>query len=690
MDERELLQVCAAEESNAVGYWDNTLSKDQDKALKYYFGEPFGDEREGFSQVVSQDVAEVIDWRLPSLLRIFASGDMIAEYEPTGIEDEAYAKQATEYANHIFKKDNGGFLVLHDWFKDALLSKVGVVKVWWDESVVKHPKETQTGLSVVAVDNLLNDEDVTVIGKDTEETADVVAFPDGLIYTIEIQRKETKGRVCIETVPPEEFLISKRARSLSSAAYTAHRTKKTVSDLIAMGFDRKKVEGLAPAEHDVPEDRERERYKDEDGVGREGVSIDKMMREVWLLEEYVRTDFDGDGYAELVQVFRVNTTILEHKAVDCHPWATICPYPMPHKFYGQSDAEKVMDLQRIKSALWRQTLDNLYLTNNPSTELPEQAERTDGSTLEALQNPVIGGIIPTRQPGMLNPIIVPFAAGHSYQMLEYSNTVREQRTGVSRFNQGLEADTLNKTATGIGKIMDASKDRTELIARIFAETGVAELFRKILKLTVKYQDRPRTIRLRNEWVEMDPRHWNADMDVTVNVGLGTGNKDQNLIHLENIFQKQVVLHESGKVPIEYPHVYETVAKMVENMGIPNPERFFPDPTRVPEQEPQPDPAMVQAQMELQLEQQKAQADIQIQREKHTAQIELEREKATAQARLAEQKAQFEARLAEQKMVFEQQLAREQMAFQQQMQVQNAAVNAEVKLQKNRPGGDLDK
>lgn len=690
MDDRTLLQILAAEEKSAVGYYDSTLSKEQRTAIDYYLGDLFGDERDGYSKVVSQDVAEVVDWRLPSLLRIFFAGDVVAEFEPSGPEDVEAAKQATEYIHYIFTKDNPGFQITHDWFKDALLSKVGVVKVWWDESEKKAPEETLTGLSVMQVQDLMNDDAVEIVGQNMTPTEFLEGFPDGLVYDLTIRRTKKTGKVCIEGVPPEEFLISRRAKTTDAAAYTAHRTRKTISDLIAMGFDRKTVMDLPIAAESHISDREDDRFEKEDPSGRVETTIDPMMREVWLLEEYVRTDYDDDGYAELRQVFRVDTKILEHAEVDCNPWAGLCPYPFPHKFYGQGDAEKVMDIQRIKSALWRQSLDNLYISNNPMMELPEAAERTDGSTMEALTNPQIGGVILTRAPGMLNPIALPFTASAAFTALEYADTVREQRSGVSRFNQGLEADTLNKTATGIGKIMDAGKDRTELIARIFAETGVKTLFRKILRLITKYQDKPRMIRLRNQWVEMDPRHWNADMDAMVNVGLGTGNKDQNLIHLESIFQKQALLHQSGQVPIEYPHVYETVSKMVENMGIKNPERFFPDPNVVGQQEEGPSPEQQRAMAELQIEQMKAQADIELQQQKAAAQLEIEREKAALQAQLAREKAAAEMMLARERMAFEQELAAQKIQTEAQLASYKATLDGEAKLSAYRPGGDLDK
>src|SRR5690606_11638341 len=227
-------------------------------------------------------------------------------------------------------------------FKDALLSKVGVVKVWWDESKIKHPRETLKGLSVVQVQELMNDPAVEILGQRTDPASDLMAFPDGLEYTLTVRRQETRGRVCIETVPPEEFLISRRSRNTWTAPYTAHRSRKTSSDLIAMGFDEEEVRKLPTADHAETEEREDNRFEDEDSAPRQGAALDPMMREVWLLEEYIRTDYDGDGYAELRKVFRVGTKILENVEVDCDPWATLCPYPFPHKFYGQGDADKVM------------------------------------------------------------------------------------------------------------------------------------------------------------------------------------------------------------------------------------------------------------------------------------------------------------------------------------------------------------
>jgi len=288
MDELEFIAMLQDEENGAVGFFNSEVAADQEKALRYYHGEAFGNEEEGHSSVISRDVASTIDGIMPDLIRVFVSGDNVVEFSPTKEGDEAFAEQATDYINHIFFKDNDGFSITHDWAKDGLLNKIGVVKAYWEESTVSQ-RETYAGLEEETL--LAFSDDVEIIEASTDD--------DSGLTDVTVIRSEDKGRVRIENIPPEEFLIQPGSRSIVDADYVAHKSQKTLSDLIEMGFDRDVVEGLSAGEsHDYFDGRASERYKDEDYFYG-GDSLDKAMRRVWVLEEYVRCDYDGDGVAEL-------------------------------------------------------------------------------------------------------------------------------------------------------------------------------------------------------------------------------------------------------------------------------------------------------------------------------------------------------------------------------------------------------
>ncbi len=666
MTDSELKAVLSAEIDDALGHLGGELSEQRRKALEYYLGEPFGNEIEGRSQVVSTDVADTVEWILPSLLKVFTAGDDVVRFEPTGPEDEAAAKQATEYVNWIFNRDNPGFLVLYTMFKDALLQKNGIAKVWWDEGR-EAVRETYLRKSAEEAQLILSDADVEPIEHREYEETGIVAGPEGLpieapvvYHDIVVKRMKDYGAVRIEPVPPEEFLISRRARSIEDAAFVAHRVRRTVSELVEMGYDSRTIErlgGEAPPDL-TGEAAARDFPGDSDGAA--ASELNQAMREVWITECYIKVDWDGDGIAERrkITVGGTGHRILDNEPFETVPFVSLTPILMPHRFFGLSVADLVMDLQLIKSTVLRQILDNLYLSNNGRHVISEQVNLDDMLTARP------GGIVRLKNGAMpgqghVLPLETPLVAAQAFPMLEYLDSIRENRTGVTRYNQGLHSDTLNKTASGIGQIMSAAQQRIELIARLFAETGVKELFRKILELVGKHQHRARIVRLRNRWVPMDPRQWKTTMDVSINVGLGTGNKDQMLMHLQSLLGMQVeAIRFQGGVSgplVTAQNVYNTLAKLVENAGLKSVDAFFTDPGHSPPRPPalpapRPDPQLLAAQQRarhdaarLQLEQQKVHADIALQQAKLQAEIAMKREELMAGIALKREELALRAR-----------------------------------------------
>jgi hypothetical protein len=496
----------------------------------------------------------------------------------------------------------------------------------------------------------------TVIGEEME-MPDGRIIPQTIIYDVKLRRTKTDGRINIENVPPEEFLISKRAKSLKDANFVSHRTTMTVSDLVAMGYDRDEVEAYAGVtDLDTSEERT-SRFEDLES-GSEFDSKDPAMRDVLVTESYIKADYDNDGVAELRRVITVGSGyhILENEECDYVPFAILSPILMPHRAIGRSVAELVMDVQLIKSTLMRQLLDNIYNTNNARVVAVEGQVNLD----DLLTNRP-GGIVRTRAPGMVQPLQVPEVSGAVFPALEYMDRLKEQRTGVSRQSMGLDADALQSTtATAVAAMQAASQGKIEMIARVFAETGVKDLFRGILHLVTKYQNKPQIVRLRNQFVPMDPRQWANSYDVQINVGLGTGQRDQQLATLFQIAAKQEQIMGTMGVnnPIVTPLEYRnTLAKITELSGFKNAAEFFADPRNAPPQQPQqpaPDPRiameMQKMQADMQMAQQKAAQDLQLQKEKMQMEFAFKREQMAAELQLRQQELAFERELRAQQIV----------------------------------------
>lgn len=691
MDEQKFISLLQSEERASVGYRSTEIALEQEKALEYYEGEPFGNEEEGHSKVVSRDVASTIDGIMPDLLRVFVSGNRVVEFEPEKPEDEQFAEQATDYANYIFYKDNDGFTIAHDWAKDGLLNKIGVVKSYWDDSK-ERVRETYTGLTQEAV----------VAVAQEAEILEATPHEDGSI-DITIMREKPKGRVIIENIPPEEFLIAPRTRTLREANYVAHRTRKTIAELLSMGFDEDKVKGLSTHDgEDVLDSREQQRFDEEDGSADQDESVDPMMREVWVMEEYIRADYDDDEMTEMRHVVRVNKTILENIEVDEHPFSDFTPNKMPHKVVGKSLADSTMDIQLVKSTLLRQCMDNLYQTNNPRIEVPDSVVGED--TFDDLLTVRPGAPIRTRGIGGLKPIAVPFTAAQSFDMLQYWDSEREQRTGVTRYNQGLDADTLNQTATGIDLIQQKGMGKIELISRNLANS-FSMLFEKILRLIVKHQDQERIIQLRGEWVQMQPNAWNANMKASPQVGLGSGDKSERIKGRTFLLQQQLMGMQGGIVtPVQ---VYNNINKLVEDLELGDGDQYWPNPEQMPQQQPKPDPAMMKLQAdqqakqaEMQLKQQESQAKLQLKaqedaqklehdKQKFAFEMQAKREQVQVDQQLAREKAAGEYQLAQEKMDNEIALANKKIDLEAQLAIGKATLDADVKLSTNRPGGSLN-
>ena len=598
--EEELVARIRGEITDSLGYMGDTISTQREMAMKYYYGLPFGNEVDGRSQYVDSTVQDTIEWIKPSLMRVFASGDEMVKFTPHGPEDVKMAEQASDYVNYVFTKDNPGWEILYSWFTDALLSKNGIVKVWWEE-YDEEEREEYRGLEEMELTALITQEGVEVI-----EHTEYIEYEKPM-HDVVIKRSQYNGKIKIENVPPSEFLISREAKNIQDAAFVCHRVEKTLSELREMYPDENlDAESLGGSDEDLMAfSAERlERYafdKSADywGVGAGDAYDDESLRKFWLHESFLRTDYDGDGIAELRKICTVGSTVLANEAIDKVPFVSLTPVKIPHKFFGLSMADLVMDLQLMKSTLMRNLMDNMYNQNFGRYAVLEGAANLDDLLT---QRP--GGVVRVKTPNAITPLTTPPLEPYSFQMLEYLDGVRESRAGVSRMSQGLNENALTShtTASAVNAVMGAANSRVELVARNFAETGVKDLMITIYELLMKNQDKERMIMLRNEWVPVRPDTWRDKYDCTVSVALGSGNKDQQMAHLSQMLQFASQAMQGGLPIVNVQNMYNLGASLVKAMGFQNVDDFLTAPSKLPPQPQQPDPKQQELQMEAQIKQ----------------------------------------------------------------------------------------
>jgi len=718
LTELEVGSIVSSEIKASLGYIGSDITEQRQKSLEYYFGEPFGNEQDGRSQVVSTDVSDVVESILPTLLRTFAASDEIVKCEPVTAEDEEVAKQASDYLNYVFNKDNDGFITLYTLFKDALIQKNGVAKVYWDTSK-KRERESYEKLSEDEYTMLLDEDGVEV--KEHTEYEDESAIkekeqileqinqsgqpvdpmmleqledaPIPMMHDVVIERIETFGKVKVEAIPPEEFLIERRAKNIEEANFVAHRTTSTRTQLIEAGFDHDKVYSLPADTQDKYNEEKITRFRNLD-YDYDSNSGEASTDEISIYECYIRIDEEGDGVAKLRKITLAGTegyTVLDNELCDSIPFISVTPIIVPHRFYGRSVSEMTEDLQLIKSTVMRQLLDNMYLTNNNRVAV------MDGQVnLDDLLTNRPGGVVRTKgAPGqVMMPMQTQTINSQAFPMLEYLDTVREQRTGITRYSQGMDADSLNKTATGVNTILSQSQMRVELIARIFAETGVKDMFLKMFELIVKHQDKERIIKIRNNFVPFRPMEWRNRCNISISVGLGTGSRDQQLSILNNILQTQLKgleLQGSSAGPmVNLRNIYNTLTKIVENAGLKNPNAFFTDPdigqqNMPPPQPPQPTEFEKVSQLQVQGENYRKQIDSELkvkQLEKDYQEMILKFE-----TRIKELELQYGTKINEGELRNNAMLAKEELI--QQGKIQEQAQRALIEQQKNALG-NLDR
>lgn len=652
MDQDEVFAHVDQWIQDSLSYNMSELSEQRARGMKYYFGEPFGNEQKGKSQVVTRDVQETVDWIMPSMMKVFFSGGQVVKFNPSTAADVPFAEQETEYVNYLFSRKNEGFKMSYDWFQDALLMKNGIMKVYVEDE--NYPQfDYFDGLTDEMVTEIVADPEVTLLARTDNG--------DGT-FAIKIRKDCKKRNIKICCVPPEEFLIDRDAASLDEAQFVAHRQEQTVSWLRSQGVSEEIIETLPYDEWEYSDSTPEKLVRDNfDGSGdmmyQTGAEA-MANRKVWVTECYVNIDEDGDGYAERRRIVIAGSHILSDEDWDCVPFADLTGHRIAHKFFGMSVYDKIKDIQEIRSVLMRQALDNIYRQNNGRFAVVEGAVN-----MEDMLTNQASGIVRVKALNSIQDLPTPQLSAQAYDMMDRLERDRSKRTGVSERSQGLDENTLhsNQAASSVNQLMTAAEQQIDLIARMFAETGVKRLFQLLHEHAVKYQDQEEVFELRGQYVAVNPANWRNRTDMSVTVGVGNMNKDQQLLHLTRLFEMtQTVIAGGGMgILVNATNIYNMLKEMTENAGYKDVSKFWMDPNSPEGQagqqakveadaKPKPDDIKAQASMataqgqnmKIQSDAQVAQVEAQIK----LAEIELKKQESAVKLRemsLKEAELEFE-------------------------------------------------
>jgi len=628
MGEQELVGFLADRIKAAMNADGGDLSSNRRENLDYYLGEPFGNERKGYSAYRSREVLETVEWALPSLLRVFTSGDNVAAFEPVGMEDEQQAEQETEAVNAALSKDDGFFIQIHNWFKSALIEPVAYARIWMDQTEsVK--SEQYEGLTPAELAMLMDDEYVEITEQAEAITIDPMGVPS-IAYDVKVKRTCKEAKLRFEAMPGEETLVDADCTTLNldDCVFVAHRTKKTYSWLVQNGYDRKKLDDISPDSGGDWDSERNNRLWTEDETWADDAD-DKSLRTYWVHDCSCLVDYDGDGVAERRRVLLIGDKPFVNDEYDYQPIIALSSVPMPHRHPGLSLADLVKDLEKLKSTLMRQLLDNVYRQNRPRTFVGISALTDDGKTMSALLDP-LAEFIPVEDHAQIRTDQATSYLGEILPVIQYVTDAQQTRTGIAP-NLSLDPKVIQQSTMGaFSGALEQASQRIEMIARVFAETGFKWLVKKAHRLLKEHSQRPIMLRRKGQWMEVDPSDWRDRDNVSVNVGLGFNDKSKDIQLFTTILGLQ---QQAMAIGLATPDtIYNTLDDLVAAAGRKQSERYFvranPNP---PPQQPPPELLIAQAQAEAM----KTDAQSKVMR----AQIEGQK------AQFESQKAQYEAQLS---------------------------------------------
>lgn len=743
--EQKLLTYLKAEEEQAFTFAQQEIVDQQIDALQRYFGEKYGDEEEGRSQVCTREVLESIEWTRPDLMRVFASGGNVIYLEETSQEDAKYSQDASDYMQWVFFSDNPGFELLDDFAFDGLLHRRGYLACYWVDKEYRAP-QSLSGLNIVQVQQLMQDPQVEIIGQDFDQESETGGI------NLVVRRTKSPARAVIESIAPEDMRLQDRMVDVDGNRYIG-RVHRMLCGEACQRWPEKRDDIIAECSKKTGEftrrsiDVRTERFQDGTDIWK--VQGNEAGQEVEILEEYLRADLNEDDYPETIRAYRVGDVVLEFDEVEENPFGSWTPVRVPHRFHGLSMHDLTVDLQRRATVLTRAALDAVYQSVVNREFFDRNKLDEDGQM--AIMSTIAGTKVPVN--GNPNDVIMQVSGGIdtaqvAWEALNQLNATLENRTGATRQTQGVDPDSLLKgphSGKAIALLQSAGGARKEMIARNMA-SGLGAFFSKLYRLVCRNQNEPRQAKVGGKWCQFDPRTWNSDLRVIIHTGLGTGNREDTIAGLMMIRDEQNMVIEAlgpDNPNVTMENRYALQEELTRALGYRSGDRFFSEPPQVPvtgpdgqpqidpqtgqpqtkpwAPPPQQDPAMAkvqadtqakQAQMQLdaqtaqakqqlevektqaqlandneksaaQLEQdrQKAELDIALAREKAAAELQLAREKAQAEFMLAQQKMDNEMTLAREKMAMEASLQREQLAHQREMHTEDTDASKEMHAEK---------
>lgn len=522
------------------------------------------------SDLVSTDVADTIEWALPSLMKVFTGSDEVITIAGVTEEDDTKAETMQELLVYQLQRQNKFFPILYNWMKDALITGMGIIKCYWERTEGYTTEQTtlnnealqalqQTGVPIVSIE-----------GPDIY--GDFVVTYQSPYYV--------KNAPKIENILVSDFIYSSDAKSLEEANFVAQKRKVTMSYLrereaqgVYANIDEIKTEDFRQSKIESPiEQVIGDKYNDLT-FNQE----DKARLEVVIYECYTKMDINGDGILEDMIITICGDTIIriEQNYMGRHPFFTISPTKDPHRIWvKRSYAELIGELQDLKVALTRQIMQNVALNNDPKMLLAEDAINID----DYIQG---RKVIRMKSGHSLNEVAMPMPvhplSPQTFQFLEYIEGQKENRTGITRYNQGLDANSLNKTATGISAILGQSSQRLELIARMFAETGIYELFRFMVSLNQKFIDQNTVIRLTNKSLKINPEDLTGNFDLVVNAGISIATKESTIMATQTLLTALMQANAGGYMVSTPENIYNLFKKWIESIGFKNYGDYITDP-----------------------------------------------------------------------------------------------------------------
>jgi hypothetical protein len=585
--EEELSSLVESAIKTSVGYYDSKLSTERKDVLDYYHGEQPKQFHPGSSKYVSMDVYDAVESMKAVLLETFAAGNRIVKFAPQGEEDVALAQEATDYCDYVVFRQNPGYEIFSTVLTDGLLARVGVVKVYWDNKV----EDVQEEFS-----NLTDDELDMLMADEQFEDFDIERDEISMLWKGTVTRKVDKSQVRIDPIPPEEFLITPQATSIEDAPFVAHRTRKSLSDLIKEGYDAEKVASIS-AQDDSELTMDPEVLARFEQIGADRLTLNGELqtqtREVIVYECYVYIDMEGDGIARLYKVTKAGSVVLDWEQVDRKPFKHFTPLPIPHSFYGSNYAYKVIPTQNARTTLVRGILDHTMITNNPRMMVVKGALTNPKELLENR----LGGIVNVSRPDGLAPLPQSGLNPFVFQTIQLLDEDKEEATGVSKLSQGMNKDAVSKqnSQAMVESLVSLSMQRQKIIARNFAYQFLVALYLEVYQLAIANERGEKVVEIAGTFTRVMPSTWAERTDVTVEMKLGYGEQEKE----SNQFLAfhQMMSQDPQMAGMYSPqNKYNVIKSILDKNGIKNTTDYITPPDQIPP--PQPDP-MVMKQMELQ-------------------------------------------------------------------------------------------